>query len=112
MRELEFKVTGAVDEARKLHICPDENCGSELVYIADWRQVGTYHYRLWLRCPECEHREEVISNSADQLIGFNNELRLGTRAVRMTLEHMEEDVDAFIGALAVNDTFPEDFLSL
>ena len=35
-----------------LHVCPE--CSSHLVYPLEWAPVDNCHWRVDLRCPECE----------------------------------------------------------
>ena len=45
-----------------LHVC--FHCAGELVYPLDWSEEGPRHWRIVLRCPECESRREGIFDQA------------------------------------------------
>ena len=42
----------------QLHVC--FHCAGELVYPLDWAEEGARHWRIVLRCPECESRREGV----------------------------------------------------
>ena len=42
----------------QLHVC--FNCAGELVYPLDWAEEGASHWRIVLRCPECEALREGV----------------------------------------------------
>ena len=46
----------------QLHVC--FNCAGELVYPLDWSEEGLRHWRIVLRCPECESRREGVFEQA------------------------------------------------
>ena len=46
--------------ARDLTIC--STCGGHLVYPLRWSAVGTRHWRIELRCPDCEDRATVVEH--------------------------------------------------
>ena len=60
----------------ELHICPE--CASDLVYPLDWAPVDAVHWRVALRCPECEWRSSA-STSRRVLDRFDQVLDAGTR---------------------------------
>src|SRR5664280_2543167 len=41
-----------------LHVC--FHCSGELVYPLDWSEEGPRHWRVVLRCPDCESRREGV----------------------------------------------------
>src|SRR3981081_823066 len=41
-----------------LHVC--FHCAGELAYPLDWSEEGPRHWRIILRCPECESRREGV----------------------------------------------------
>ena len=41
-----------------LHVCL--RCYGELVYPLDWAEAGPVHWRVVLRCPECEAGEGIF----------------------------------------------------
>lgn len=94
-----------------LHICP--TCSSDLVYPVDWEESGSTHWRVELRCPNCEwsgagvHEQTVVER-------FDAELDRGTESLvgdlqSLTRANMEEDVERFIAALRDNHILPSDF---
>ncbi len=42
----------------QLHVC--FHCAGELAYPLDWSEEGPRHWRIVLRCPECESRREGV----------------------------------------------------
>ena len=99
------------DEQVDLHLCG--TCGSELVYPVDWEEEGSTHWRVVLRCPNCEwtgtgvFEQEVVER-------FDLELDHGTEVLvsdfqQLTRANMEEDVERFITALHGDHILPTDF---
>ena len=41
-----------------LHVC--FHCSGELAYPLDWMEEGPRHWRIILRCPDCESRREGV----------------------------------------------------
>jgi hypothetical protein len=95
----------------QLHVC--FNCGGELVYPLDWCEEGVRHWRIVLRCPECESRREgVFEQGAVELL--DDELDRAAGALlgdlrRMTHANMSEEVDFFVRALDADLITPSDF---
>ena len=96
---------------RELHRC--RACGSELVFPLDWSEASATHWRVTLRCPECEWTEtgefgqeaverldEVLDRGTEALV---RDLRLVVQA------NMEEETDRFVAALAGGHILPADF---
>ena len=94
-----------------LHVC--FNCGGELVYPLDWCEEGVRHWRIVLRCPECESRREgVFEQALVELL--DDELDRAAGALlgdlrRMTHANMSEEVDFFVRALDADLITPSDF---
>jgi hypothetical protein len=94
-----------------LHVC--FNCAGELVYPLDWSEEGVRHWRIVLRCPDCESRREgVFEQAAVELL--DDELDRAAGALlgdlrRMTHANMSEEVDFFIRALDADLIVPSDF---
>jgi hypothetical protein len=95
----------------ELHICG--TCDCRLVYPIDWSPVGKAHWRVTLRCPNCEwvgtgvFEQEVVDR-------FDAELDRGTDALtaqldRVTHENMTAEVERFIAALTADQIVPGDF---
>lgn len=103
--------TGAPSTPEQLHVC--FNCDGELVYPLDWCEEGVRHWRIVLRCPECESRREgVFEQSAVELL--DGELDRAAGALlgdlrRMTHANMSEEVDFFVRALDADLITPADF---
>jgi hypothetical protein len=94
-----------------LHVC--FNCAGELVYPLDWSEEGLRHWRIVLRCPECESRREgVFEQSTVELL--DDELDRAASVLlgdlrRMTHANMSEEVDFFVRALDADLIVPSDF---
>jgi hypothetical protein len=94
-----------------LHVC--FHCAGELVYPLDWSEEGPRHWRIVLRCPECESRREGVfdQTSVEKL---DDELDRGSSALlgdlrRMTHANMSEEVEFFVRALDADLITPADF---
>jgi hypothetical protein len=94
-----------------LHVC--FHCAGELVYPLDWSEEGPRHWRIVLRCPECESRREGVfdQTSVERL---DDELDRGSSALlgdlrRMTHANMSEEVEFFVRALEADLVTPSDF---
>jgi hypothetical protein len=94
-----------------LHVC--FHCAGELVYPLDWSEDGPRHWRIVLRCPECESRREgVFDQTAVERL--DDELDRGSSALlgdlrRMTHSNMSEEVEFFVRALEADLITPSDF---
>ncbi|HUA74817.1 MAG TPA: hypothetical protein VL988_08670 [Solirubrobacteraceae bacterium] len=105
------QAAGAPCTPEQLHVC--FNCGGDLVYPLDWCEEGVRHWRIVLRCPECESRREgVFEQSAVELL--DDELDRAAGALlgdlrRMTHANMSEEVDFFVRALDADLITPADF---
>ena len=94
-----------------LHVC--FHCAGELVYPLDWCEEGPRHWRIVLRCPECESRREgVFDQTAVERL--DDELDRGSSALlgdlrRMTHANMSEEVEFFVRALDADLITPADF---
>lgn len=95
----------------QLHIC--FHCAGELTYPLDWSEEGPRHWRIVLRCPECESRREgVFEQTAVERL--DDELDRGASALlgdlrRITHANMSEEVEFFIRALDADVVTPSDF---
>jgi hypothetical protein len=95
----------------QLHIC--FHCTGELVYPLDWSEEGPRHWRIVLRCPECESRREGVFDQAS-VERLDDELDRGSSALladlrRMTHANMSEEVEFFARALEADLILPSDF---
>jgi hypothetical protein len=94
-----------------LHVC--FHCAGELAYPLDWSEEGPRHWRILLRCPECESRREgVFEQAAVELL--DDELDRGSSALlgdlrRMTHSNMSEEIEFFVRALDADLITPTDF---
>ncbi|HEV2922571.1 MAG TPA: hypothetical protein VGW98_00920 [Solirubrobacteraceae bacterium] len=95
----------------RLHIC--FHCAGELAYPLDWCEEGPRHWRIVLRCPDCESlREGVFEQSAVE--SLDDELDRGAGALladlkRITHANMTDEIDFFVRALAADLIVPSDF---
>jgi hypothetical protein len=95
----------------QLHVC--FHCSGELVFPLDWCEEGDRHWRIILRCPECESRREgVFDQSAVERL--DDELDRGSSALladlrRMTHANMSEEIEFFVRALDADVITPADF---
>ncbi len=95
----------------QLHIC--FHCAGELVYPLDWSEEGPRHWRIVLRCPECESRREGVFDQA-AVERLDDELDRGSSALlgdlrRMTHANMSEEIEFFARALDADLIMPSDF---
>jgi hypothetical protein len=95
----------------ELHVC--FHCAGELVYPLDWSEEGLRHWRIVLRCPECESRREgVFEQGSVEML--DDELDRASSALlgdlrRMTHANMSEEAEFFIRALQADLIVPSDF---
>jgi len=95
-----------------LHVC--FHCAGELAYPLDWVEEGPRHWRIALRCPECEAlREGVFEQSVVEEL--DEQLDSATSALlndlkQLTQANMEDEVEFFIRALDADLIVPSDFL--
>ena len=106
----ETSATGSAGPAY-LHVC--FHCSGELVYPLDWSEEGPRHWRIVLRCPECESRREGVFDQAS-VERLDDELDRGSSALlgdlrRMTHSNMSEEVEFFVRALEADLITPSDF---
>jgi hypothetical protein len=95
----------------QLHIC--FHCAGELVYPLDWSEEGPRHWRIVLRCPDCESRREGVFDQAT-VERLDDELDRGSSALlgdlrRMTHANMSEEIEFFARALDADLILPSDF---
>lgn len=95
----------------QLHVC--FHCSGELVYPLDWSEEGPRHWRIILRCPECESRREGVFDQAT-VERLDDELDRGSSALlgdlrRMTHANMSEEAEFFVRALQADLITPSDF---
>ena len=95
----------------ELHICPQ--CTSNLVYPLDWTPMDAVHWRVSLRCPECEWSAVGLYEQA-VLDRFDQVLDAGTHSIHADLRklersNMEAELERFNDALGGDLILPEDF---
>lgn len=95
----------------EMHVCP--KCSSKLVYPTDWTDISDTHWKVSLRCPECEWRTVGVFAQAD-VDRFDEILDRGTDDLVDDLKvlvqaNMEDDVDLFVRALSADAVWPMDF---
>ena len=101
----------SVRAADPLHVC--FHCEGELAYPLDWVEEGPRHWRIVLRCPECEARREgvfeqtVVENLDEQLDQATSALLNDLK--QLTQANMEDEVEFFIRALDADLIVPSDF---
>lgn len=96
---------------QELHVC--FNCSSVLVYPLDWTEEGPRHWRIVLRCPECEARregvfeQEIVEQLDDELDRASAALLSDLK--RLTHANMSDEVEFFVRALRADLVVPSDF---
>ena len=105
------RATGKDQGPEQLHTC--FHCAGELVYPLDWSEEGPRHWRIVLRCPECESRREGVFDQG-AVERLDDELDRGSSALlgdlrRMTHANMSEEVEFFVRALDADLITPSDF---
>jgi hypothetical protein len=106
--------TQAPDSVRApdpLHVC--FHCAGELAYPLDWVEEGPRHWRIVLRCPECEARREGVFEQT-LVEDLDEQLDQATGALlsdlkQLTHANMEDEVEFFIRALDADLIVPSDF---
>ncbi len=98
-------------ESVQMHICPE--CDKRLVYPVDWEEASATHWKVQLRCPNCEWLTVGLYDQAT-VDRFDEQLDFGTEALvgdlkRLTHANMEEEVERFSSALASDAIWPMDF---
>lgn len=96
---------------QELHVC--FNCAGALVYPLDWIEEGAEHWRIVLRCPECEARREGVFEQG-VVERLDDELDRGAGALlsdlkRLTHANMTDEVEFFVRALHADLITPSDF---
>jgi hypothetical protein len=97
--------------ARNLHECP--SCDRDLVYPVEWEEVSSSHWKVLLRCPNCEW-SEVGTFDQTTVDRFDERLDAGTETLigdlrRLQEANMAEQTERFVRALEADAILPEDF---
>lgn len=95
----------------ELHVCG--SCSAELVYPVDWEPVGKTHWRVMLRCPNCEWHGSGVFDQ-DVVDRFDEQLDRGSQMLaedlrQLMLVNMAEEIDRFVEALNADFILPCDF---
>jgi hypothetical protein len=108
-------VRGRADDARAvardLTIC--STCDGHFVYPLRWRAVGPQHWRIELRCPDCEGRGTVVEHQS-VVDHFDELLEQGAADLARDLHTLVQlAIDAAVEELHVSLAsgllLPEDF---
>jgi len=88
-------------------------CDSRLVQPIDWSLVGRSHWRVTLRCPNCEWSGTGVFTQ-EAVDRFDRELDRGIHQLQSTLTRvsracMEAEISAFSHALEIDLIVPFDF---
>ena len=83
------------------------------VFPLDWSEEGHRHWRIILRCPECESRREGIFEQA-AVERLEDELDRAAAALlgdlrRVTHANMSDEIEFFVRALDADLIVPSDF---
>jgi hypothetical protein len=94
-------------------LCRCGGCGSMLVQPIDWSLIGRSHWRVVLRCPNCEWSGTGVFGQ-EAVDRYDRELDRGTRTLQATLTRvsracMEAEIEAFAHALEADLIVPFDF---
>ena len=105
------RADGGCTQPELLHVC--FHCSGELVYPLDWAEEGPRHWRVILRCPDCESRREGVFEQGT-VERLDDELDRGAAALladlrRMTHANMSEEIEFFVRALGADLITPSDF---
>ena len=93
------------------HVCP--LCASDLVYPVDGTRIDDNHWRLTLRCPNCELSRDVVltqegAERLDHQLCHGLEV-LAHEADELSRQHFEEEGEKLIDALRNDRILPIDF---
>src|SRR4051794_4945690 len=101
----------STEEDGRLEGCP--TCGRDFVNPVDWEAVGLEHWRILLRCGECETWREVTVTNA---VARRYDVELNRRAAalarsweRLDRERMIGEVEAMTTALRLSLIDAADF---
>lgn len=88
-------------------------CGCGFVQPIDWNEAGSHHWRVTLRCPNCEASGTVVVED-DVIDHYDLALERGSAALARSLhslveENIEDEVGRFAEALEAGHILPEDF---
>ena len=103
----------STDTGRDPELCRCGSCASMLVQPIDWSLVGRTHWRVTLRCPNCEWTGTGVF-SQEAVDEFDRVLDKGMHKLQHTLTRvsracMEAEIEAFAKALDDELIVPFDF---
>lgn len=89
------------------------SCGCSLVHPICWEGIGASHWRVTLRCPNCEWCGTTVLDQ-DAIDRLDAEMERGAEVLielvrRIEFEQMLEDTERFVRALADGHILPTDF---
>jgi hypothetical protein len=101
----------SADVPDPLHVC--FHCARELVYPLDWAEEGPRHWRIVLRCPDCESLREGVFEQVT-VEELDEELDRASGALlsdlkQLTQANMVDEIAFFIRALDADLIVPTDF---
>jgi len=107
------EVEGYDETTTDPELCRCGSCDSTLVQPIDWSLIGRTHWRVVLRCPNCEWSGTGVFGQ-EAVDRFDRELDRGTRKLQSTLTRvsracMEAEIEAFASALENDLIVPFDF---
>jgi hypothetical protein len=110
-RDMEGAPVEAGSSPDQLHVC--FHCAGELAYPLDWCEEGPRHWRIVLRCPDCESLREGVFEQA-VVERLDDELDRGASALladlrRITHANMTDEMEFFVRALQADLIGPGDF---
>ena len=101
----------AVEAAVDLTVCGA--CDCQFVQPVDWEEAGPHHWRLELRCPNCEARGTVVVEDAvvDQydIVLERGSAELARSLHEVVASSIEDEVQRLHDALEQDLILPEDF---
>ena len=104
-------LAGGRPEGAEMHLCG--TCDSTLVHPLEWSESGPLHWKVTLRCPNCEWTGTGVFTQAEVEL-FDEELDRGTEQLvhdmqSLSVANLDDEVERFAAALAQDLILPEDF---
>lgn len=109
----DVRKTKRCDTTGDPELCRCGSCGSMLVQPTDWALIGRTHWRVTLRCPNCEWSGTGVF-AQEAVDRFDRDLDRGMRKLQSTLTRvsracMEAEIECFAKALETELIVPFDF---
>jgi hypothetical protein len=96
---------------RPLLACPD--CDADALCPLEWTTFGDRHWLMWMRCGECGGALQMLVDNltaaAIDLAMDRQQAAMAAQADALSLEQMEAEVEAFVGALEQDLVDASDF---